>query len=69
MFEEELAACDSAIQQGRRAAVSCVCEGFPARQAKAAIQALADRNPHAAVRTKVSNEQKVPFAKPWDLVA
>lgn len=30
---------------------------LPARQAKAAIQTLADRNPHAALRTKVGCAQ------------
>lgn len=42
---------------GREAVVCCVCEGFSAAQAKAAIRALEDRNPHSARHTKVGLAQ------------
>ncbi len=49
--------------EGRSAGISRTCERLPVRQAKAAIQALADQSPHAALDAKVGKAQIVYFAK------
>jgi hypothetical protein len=49
--------------KGRETGPKLRLRRYCARIAKAAIQAVADRSPHAALRTKVGCAQKVCFAK------